>query len=87
MRRFGYSQGLATGCIASAGVIGILIPPSTIFIVYGILTEQSIGSLFAAGIGGSASGTAGSGPHADTLPVACGADDANGIVINGAVDL
>jgi tripartite ATP-independent transporter DctM subunit len=50
MRRFGYSQRLATGCVASAGGIGILIPPSTIFIVYGILTEQSIGSLFAAGI-------------------------------------
>ena len=50
MRRYGYSQRLATGCIASAGGIGILIPPSTIFIVYGILTEQSIGSLFAAGI-------------------------------------
>jgi C4-dicarboxylate transporter, DctM subunit len=50
MRRFGYSQRMATGCIASAGGIGILIPPSTIFIVYGILTEQSIGSLFAAGI-------------------------------------
>ncbi|BBO83853.1 C4-dicarboxylate ABC transporter permease [Desulfosarcina ovata subsp. sediminis] len=50
MRRFGYNHRLATGCIASAGVIGILIPPSTIFIVYGILTEQSIGSLFAAGI-------------------------------------
>lgn len=50
MRRFGYSERLATGCIASAGGIGILIPPSTIFIVYGILTEQSIGSLFAAGI-------------------------------------
>jgi len=50
MRRFGYSQRLSTGCIASAGGIGILIPPSTIFIVYGILTEQSIGSLFAAGI-------------------------------------
>jgi tripartite ATP-independent transporter DctM subunit len=50
MRRFGYSRRLATGCIASAGSIGILIPPSTIFIVYGILTEQSIGSLFAAGI-------------------------------------
>jgi C4-dicarboxylate transporter, DctM subunit len=50
MRRFGYSRRMATGCIASAGGIGILIPPSTIFIVYGILTEQSIGSLFAAGI-------------------------------------
>jgi tripartite ATP-independent transporter DctM subunit len=50
MRRFGYSRRMATGCIASAGSIGILIPPSTVFIVYGILTEQSIGSLFAAGI-------------------------------------
>lgn len=50
MRRFGYSDKLATGCVASAGGIGILIPPSTVFIVYGILTEQSIGSLFAAGI-------------------------------------
>lgn len=50
MERYGYSKRLATGCIASAGGIGILIPPSTIFIVYGILTEQSIGSLFAAGI-------------------------------------
>jgi len=50
MQRFGYSRRMATGCIASAGSIGILIPPSTIFIVYGILTEQSIGSLFAAGI-------------------------------------
>lgn len=49
MRRFGYSRRMATGSIASAGSIGILIPPSTIFIVYGILTEQSIGSLFAAG--------------------------------------
>lgn len=50
MRRYGYSRRLSTGCIASAGVIGILIPPSTVFIVYGILTEQSIGALFAAGI-------------------------------------
>jgi len=50
MQRYGYSRRLAAGCIASAGGIGILIPPSTIFIVYGILTEQSIGSLFAAGI-------------------------------------
>jgi C4-dicarboxylate transporter DctM subunit len=50
MQRYGYSRRLATGCIASAGGLGILIPPSTIFIVYGILTEQSIGSLFAAGI-------------------------------------
>lgn len=50
MKRFGYGDRLATGCIAAAGSIGILIPPSTIFIVYGILTEQSIGDLFASGI-------------------------------------
>ena len=49
MKRFGYSDRLATGCIAATGTIGILIPPSTIFIVYGILTEQSIGDLFASG--------------------------------------
>jgi tripartite ATP-independent transporter DctM subunit len=43
-------MGLATGTVAAAGSLGILIPPSVIFIVYGILTEQSIGKLFAAGI-------------------------------------
>jgi C4-dicarboxylate transporter, DctM subunit len=50
MRRFKYDMGLATGTLAAAGSLGILIPPSAIFIVYGILTEQSIGKLFAAGI-------------------------------------
>jgi C4-dicarboxylate transporter, DctM subunit len=50
MKRYGYSDSLATGAVAATGSIGILIPPSTIFIVYGILTEQSIGELFAAGI-------------------------------------
>lgn len=50
MKRYGYSDGLATGAVAATGSIGILIPPSTIFIVYGILTEQSVGELFAAGI-------------------------------------
>jgi len=50
MRRRGYDMGLATGTVAAAGSLGILIPPSVIFIVYGILTEQSIGKLFAAGI-------------------------------------
>ena len=50
MRRYGYADTLSTGAIASAGSIGILIPPSTIFIVYGILTEQPIGQLFAAGL-------------------------------------
>ena len=50
MRRYKYDLGLATGTIAAAGSLGILIPPSVVFIVYGILTEQSIGKLFAAGI-------------------------------------
>ncbi len=50
MKRYGYHDTLATGCIATAATLGILIPPSTIFIVYGILTEQSIGKLFIAGV-------------------------------------
>lgn len=50
MRRYGYDDSLATGCIAAAGTLGILIPPSTVFIVYGVMTEQSIGKLFIAGI-------------------------------------
>ena len=50
MRRYHYDDTLATGCIASAGTLGILIPPSTIFLVYGIITEQSISKLFVAGI-------------------------------------
>ena len=50
MKRYGYDMGLATGTVAAAGSLGILIPPSVIFIVYGILTEQSIGALFVAGI-------------------------------------
>ena len=50
MKRYGYDDSLATGSVAAAGTLGILIPPSTIFIVYGILTEQSIGKLFIAGV-------------------------------------
>lgn len=50
MKRRRYDMGLATGTVAAGGSLGILIPPSVIFIVYGILTEQSIGKLFAAGI-------------------------------------
>jgi C4-dicarboxylate transporter DctM subunit len=50
MQRYNYDLGLATGTVAAAGSLGILIPPSVIFIVYGILTEQSIGKLFAAGV-------------------------------------
>jgi C4-dicarboxylate transporter DctM subunit len=50
MKRYGYDMSLATGTVAAAGSLGILVPPSVIFIVYGIMTEQSIGKLFAAGI-------------------------------------
>jgi len=50
MKRYNYDDALATGCVAAAGSLGILIPPSTIFIVYGILTQQSIGKLFIAGV-------------------------------------
>lgn len=50
MRKYNYADTLSTGSIASSATLGILIPPSTIFIVYGILTEQSIGQLFVAGI-------------------------------------
>ncbi|MFC1942592.1 TRAP transporter large permease [Chloroflexota bacterium] len=50
MKRYGYDDSLATGTVASAGSLGILIPPSTLFILYGIITEQSIGALFIAGI-------------------------------------
>jgi len=49
MRRYHYDRQLATGCIAAGGSIGILIPPSIILVIYGILTEQSIGKLFLAG--------------------------------------
>ncbi|UCB51131.1 MAG: TRAP transporter large permease [Deltaproteobacteria bacterium] len=50
MRSYKYSPELATGTVAAGGSLGILIPPSVIFIVYGIMTEQSIGKLFLAGI-------------------------------------
>jgi tripartite ATP-independent transporter DctM subunit len=50
MKRYGYDDGLATGCICSGGTLGILIPPSIIFIVYGYLSNNSIAQLFIAGI-------------------------------------
>ena len=50
MRRFGYPQSFATGVIAAGGTLGIMIPPSTVFAVYGLITEQDIGKLFIAGI-------------------------------------
>ncbi|GKY89927.1 C4-dicarboxylate ABC transporter permease [Sinisalibacter aestuarii] len=50
MKRFGYSDSLSTGAIAAGGTLGFLIPPSTGFVIYAILTEESIGRLFMAGI-------------------------------------
>lgn len=50
MRQLGYDMELASGSIAAGGTLGILIPPSVVMIVYAILTQQSIGKMFAAGI-------------------------------------
>ena len=50
MRRYKYSDKLIGGVIASSGGIGIMIPPSVIFIIYGIFTQQSIGKLFMSGV-------------------------------------
>jgi C4-dicarboxylate transporter, DctM subunit len=50
MRRFGYPQSFATGIIAAGGTLGIMIPPSTVLAVYGLITEQDIGKLFVAAI-------------------------------------
>lgn len=50
MRKAGYENGFSAGSIAAGGTLGILIPPSTGFIIYGIVAQQSIGKLFAAGI-------------------------------------
>jgi tripartite ATP-independent transporter DctM subunit len=49
MRRYNYDARLATGVVAAGGTLGILIPPSTVLVIYAILTEQSIGRLFLAG--------------------------------------
>lgn len=50
MRRYRYKDTLAAGVVAAGGSLGILVPPSVVFIIYGIMTEQSIGKLFMAGI-------------------------------------
>ena len=50
MRRYKYDPGFAAGTVAAGGSIGMMIPPSVVFIVYGVMTEQSIGKLFVAGI-------------------------------------
>ncbi len=50
MRKYNYADGLSTASIAAGGTLGILIPPSVILVIYGLLTETSIGKLFIAGI-------------------------------------
>ena len=50
MKRYGYDRRLAAGAVAAGGTLGILIPPSTGFVIYAILTEESIGRLFLAGV-------------------------------------
>lgn len=50
MKKFGYSDHLASATIAAGGTLGILIPPSIILVIYGILTQQNIGELFIAGV-------------------------------------
>nr|MBP8018995.1 TRAP transporter large permease subunit [Hylemonella sp.] len=50
MRKAGYDRGLSAGLIAAGGTLGIMIPPSVIFVLYGIMTETDISKLFAAGV-------------------------------------
>jgi len=50
MKKLGYSDELSMGVIAAGGTLGIMIPPSTIMVIYGIITETHIGKLFAAGV-------------------------------------
>jgi len=50
MRKYGYADRLATGSVAMGGTLGVMIPPSTPFVVYAIVAEESVGRLFAAGI-------------------------------------
>ena len=50
MRRMGYDDRLASASIAAGGTLGVMIPPSILFLIYGLMTEQSIGKLFAAGV-------------------------------------
>ncbi|NLM10540.1 MAG: TRAP transporter large permease [Clostridiaceae bacterium] len=50
MKKYGYDDSLSTASVAAAGALGVLIPPSVIFIIYGVSTEQSIGKLFISGI-------------------------------------
>jgi tripartite ATP-independent transporter DctM subunit len=50
MRRFNYPQSFSTGVIAAGGTLGIMIPPSAVLAIYGLITEQDVGKLFIAGV-------------------------------------
>jgi tripartite ATP-independent transporter DctM subunit len=50
MRRLGYHDSLASASVAAGGTLGVMIPPSILFVIYGLMTEQSIGKLFTSGI-------------------------------------
>lgn len=50
MRKFGYNWGLAAATVSAAGTLAIMIPPSTVFIIYGVMTSTSVGKLFIAGV-------------------------------------
>ncbi|BEQ16987.1 TRAP transporter large permease [Desulfoferula mesophila] len=50
MDRYGYDSKLSTGCLAASGTLGVLIPPSLVFVFYGAMTEESVGQLFMAGV-------------------------------------
>jgi TRAP-type C4-dicarboxylate transport system permease large subunit len=50
MMKYNYDKKFATGCIAAAGTLAIMIPPSITFVLYGIVTEESIGRLLVAGV-------------------------------------
>ncbi len=50
MKKYGYSASLSSGAVAAGGTLGILIPPSVIMVIYGSMTETSVGKLFVAGV-------------------------------------
>ena len=50
MRRLHYDDRLSTGSVAAGGTLGILIPPSLIFVIYAVIAQQSVPKLFAAGL-------------------------------------
>lgn len=50
MRKYGYDASIGAGILAAGGTLGIMIPPSVVFVIYGLMTDQDIGKLFAAGV-------------------------------------